>query len=172
MWVVRCFESIPICETPKVIMITSTLALATSSNGKPQDCTLSALSEVSRVQEIVCDRMEELKYASRDIFHVRLALDESLTNAIRHGNRMDESKQVRFSFSVNEERVWMEVEDEGDGFDPAKVPDPTDPEFLDRPGGRGVHCIREFMCSVNYSDRGNRVTMQKTRTATNGRKSI
>jgi serine/threonine-protein kinase RsbW len=60
---------------------------------------------------------------------------------------------------VTAERVLAEVEDEGPGVDPKSVPDPRDPENLERPGGRGLLLMRHYMSSVHYSGRGNVVTL-------------
>ena len=63
--------------------------------------------------------------------------------------------------SLTQEAVRFSVRDEGPGFDPAAVPDPTDPEFLDRPSGRGMLLMRSFMDEVAYSENGRQVTMIK-----------
>ncbi len=58
-------------------------------------------------------------------------------------------------------RVWVQITDQGNGFDPQSVPDPRQDEFLDVPGGRGVLLISELMSEVKYNSRGNQVTMVK-----------
>jgi serine/threonine-protein kinase RsbW len=94
---------------------------------------------------------------------VRLALEEAVVNGLRHGNQGDPSKCVRVLYRVAPEAVLAEVQDEGAGFDPARVPDPTLPENVDRPGGRGLVLMRHFMTWVEFSARGNRVTLCKRR---------
>jgi len=84
-----------------------------------------------------------------------------MSNAIRHGNGQDESKRVRFRCKMNAEELWAEVRDEGTGFNPSKMPDPTSPENLEAPGGRGLMLIRAYMSKVDYNDVGNCVTMVK-----------
>ena len=108
--------------------------------------------------------LENAGWATRDIYGIHLALEEALVNAIRHGNRSDLSKEVGLRFYLNDDRLLMEIEDEGAGFDPAKLPDPTDDEFLDRPNGRGVLLIRTFMTRVDYLGRGNLCVMEKVKT--------
>ena len=134
-----------------------------SMNGDVEHISLSVLDEIEHIQSSVCAQMETLSYSKRDIFCVRLALDETLTNAIRHGHDMDPSKEVRISFLVADQHVWIQVEDQGKGFRLEEIPDPTEPEYIERPNGRGLHVIRSFMCSVQYNDRGNQVTMLKNR---------
>ena len=109
--------------------------------------------------------LENAGWATRDVYGIHLALEEALVNAIRHGNKSDLSKQVGLRFYLNDDRLVMEIEDEGAGFNPALLPDPTDDAFLDRPNGRGVLLIRTFMTRVDYLGRGNLCVMEKTKTA-------
>ena len=99
----------------------------------------------------------------RDYFGVQMALEESLSNAIRHGNKLDESKQVHVECKVSPERFWLQVTDEGSGFKLQAVPDCTADENLDCPGGRGLALIQAYMTYVQYNECGNSVTMEKTR---------
>ena len=79
------------------------------------------------------------------------ALREAVANAIRHGNRQQPDKSVHIEYRVNGSKVTIRIEDEGEGFDPADVPDPTDPENLLRPSGRGIFYMRQFMDHVEIS---------------------
>lgn len=113
------------------------------------------------VQERIIGAMEQLEFPAKDVFGVRLALEEALVNAIKHGNRMDPDKQVRVGCSADHEKVRIEIEDEGTGFDWRHLPDPTDIENLEKPCGRGVMLMRAFLNEVEYNDRGNCVMMVK-----------
>src|SRR5690242_4862758 len=75
---------------------------------------------------------------SRDYFGIQMALEESLSNAIRHGNKCDESKNVHVECKASGDKFWFRVTDEGPGFCPDDVPDCTADENLERPGGRGL----------------------------------
>ena len=110
---------------------------------------------------------EAENWSSRDIFGLRLALEEAVVNAIKHGNRLDATKRVHVVCQVDQRRVWIKVSDEGPGFDPAAVPDCTDPEHIEVPNGRGIMLMRNFMSRVEYNDRGNVVTMEKVRPSGN-----
>lgn len=114
----------------------------------------------------VLNQLELHEFGQRDIFDVHMALEEALVNAIKHGNKLDPNKRVRVTCQVSHERVRLQIEDQGEGFDPEEVPDPTAEENLDKPSGRGIMLMRSFMSSVAYSERGNCVTMTKTRTIT------
>lgn len=119
-------------------------------------------AHVSCMQEIL-KSLRELGWDGRDLFGVELALEESLTNAIRHGNRLDESKEVVVECRASRERFWLRVKDEGAGFRPQNVPDCTADENLECPGGRGLALIKAYMTSVDYSQRGNCITIEKIR---------
>jgi serine/threonine-protein kinase RsbW len=88
-----------------------------------------------------------------------------MVNAIKHGNKESPDKCVAVSFRIGSNSVWMQLTDQGEGFDPNALPDPTDEEHLDQPHGRGVMLIRELMTSVIYNDQGNQVTMHKVRSS-------
>ena len=99
----------------------------------------------------------------REIFRVRLAVEEALVNAIKHGNRQDPSKRIQIGLCLSADRVRIEIIDEGQGFDPAALPDCTDPKQLDQPCGRGVMLMRSLMSRVEFNVTGNRVVLEKER---------
>jgi serine/threonine-protein kinase RsbW len=116
------------------------------------------------VQERIIQLLEALSYDERDVFGVRLAIEEALVNAIKHGNRMDPSKTVRITCLIAPHKIRIEIEDQGEGFLPAEVPDPTADENLERPCGRGIMLMRAFMSSIAYNASGNCVILEKHRT--------
>lgn len=112
----------------------------------------------------ILQQLERLGWNGRDYFGIQMALEESLTNAIRHGNCCDEAKRVHVECKLSHEQFWLRITDEGNGFKPHKVPDCTADENLECPGGRGLALMKAYMTSVDYNERGNCVTMEKTRT--------
>jgi len=98
-----------------------------------------------RVLDDLLRRLEFDNWTQRDIFCVHLAVYEALINAIVHGNHEDANKQVHFFCGLTPETVHVEIGDEGPGFLPEELPNPTDDEFLERPCGRGVLLMRAFM---------------------------
>lgn len=123
----------------------------------------SRLEEVSRVEQQVLSSLEEAGYEGPDCFAVKLALEEALANAIKHGNQADPSKQVEVVYQVDASQIRIEICDEGPGFDPGDVPDPTLDENLEKPFGRGVMLMRTYMSEVSYNDQGNCVVLIKRR---------
>jgi len=132
------------------------------SNIEEFDVTIpSETSHGREVQEKIVASMEARGFSPRDVFGVRLALEEALVNAIKHGNKMDPDKTVHVCWQVDEEHVRVTIEDQGPGFDVSEVPDPTDEENLDKPGGRGIMLMRAFMSLVEYNETGNKLTLEK-----------
>src|SRR5262249_12611689 len=116
----------------------------------------------------VAAALEAEGYPEKDIFSIRLALEEAIVNAVKHGHQDDPSLLVRVSFRVTAGEVLLEVEDQGPGFDPEQVPDPTAPENLERCGGRGLFLMRHYMTWIHYNARGNCVTLCKARSRQTG----
>ena len=94
-------------------------------------------------------------------FAIKLALEEALTNAVKHGNEGDASKKVVVRYGITPKQVEIVVTDQGGGFDPEAVPDPTTDENIQRPCGRGILLMRAYMSRVEYNDAGNEVRLVK-----------
>ena len=116
------------------------------------------------VQERIIALMAERNFSQKDCWSVRLALEEAIVNAIRHGNQRDPSKMVQILCDLSEDRVFLEIRDEGPGFRLEDVPDPTADENLEKPSGRGLMLMRSFMTRVEIVGKGNCVILEKTRT--------
>jgi serine/threonine-protein kinase RsbW len=96
---------------------------------------------------------------SRLNLNLRVGVAEALANAILYGNEGDPEKRVRVEVELSREELTLVVYDQGGGFDPHTVPDPTLPENLERTGGRGIFLLRELMDEVRYNDCGNCVRL-------------
>ncbi len=118
-------------------------------------------AEAREVQERIVGLMEQNAWPMRDCFGVRLSLEEALVNAIKHGNRMDPDKKVYIACELSADEITVVIEDQGDGFKIAEVPDPTEDDNLEKPGGRGIMLIRSFMTGFEYNDKGNQLTISK-----------
>ena len=116
---------------------------------KPEDQILAAL--------------ERNGYSADTIFAIKLALEEAMTNAVKHGNRNDPSKHVTVQYLVNERYTVVMVRDEGAGFCPTAVPDPTHSENIERPFGRGIMLMNSYMTKVHFGANGNEVWMLKNK---------
>ena len=113
------------------------------------------------LEDRIVEETSHYGYDEEIIFAVRLSLEEALTNAIRHGNLGDTTKKIQVRYRVDSEAVEVFIGDEGKGFDPKNVPDPTFPDRLECPSGRGIMLMRAYMNEVVYNDRGNEVRLVK-----------
>ncbi len=121
----------------------------------------STLHAAKEPEKIILKDIEKHGFNSDAIFAIKLALEEAMTNAVKHGNRGDESKFVHVRFAVSSACVVIIVRDDGPGFDPGDVPDPTTPDRLSQPNGRGIMLMNAYMDEVKYRDNGREVYMLK-----------
>lgn len=114
------------------------------------------------VEELLA-RLREYGWDPQPLFGIHMALEESITNAIRHGNKRDPDKQVFVECELSSQRFYICVRDEGSGYNPCAVPDCCADENLEIPGGRGLALMRAYMDTVELSDNGRCVCMEKVR---------
>jgi serine/threonine-protein kinase RsbW len=147
-----------------VPLATTTIMTSPREPGAPSTVDLvipSDPAEARLVQEEIERLLRAHQATEKDIFGIRLALEEALVNAIKHGNQMDRSKKVTIASAIHADRIEIHITDEGNGFDPGDVPDPTEIENIERPCGRGLMLMRHYMTEVNFTGRGNSVRMAK-----------
>ncbi len=112
-----------------------------------------AVEYVMRHCSTCCD------YARRFNLNFRVGLTEALSNAMLYGNNSDPQKRVRVEVTVRVEEIAVRITDQGVGFDPTTIPDPTLPDNISKSGGRGIFLMRSLMDEVKFNDRGNSVTL-------------
>ena len=102
------------------------------------------------------------KYKVDEDFYgnILIAVTEAVNNAINHGNKQNPEKKVYLEFAELGDRLSFIVKDEGEGFDHAALPDPTDPENLEKISGRGVFLMNQLADEVEFSDNGTKVEMK------------
>ena len=130
-------------DTYKVIVVRSTFAEA-------------KLPETEILKDVAAAGYDE-----DATFAIKLALEEAMTNAVRHGNRSEADKSITVRWAVTPDIVVICVRDEGVGFEPEEIPDPTSPERLSLPSGRGIMLMKAYMNEVAYRDHGREVRMAK-----------
>jgi serine/threonine-protein kinase RsbW len=136
------------------------------TNSHQWTCDRTLTSSLENGCELIREFVEQLQKAGweeSESFGVHLAFEEALMNAIKHGNKLDPKKLVKVKITLSATAVDVSIEDEGPGFDPDSLPDPTDSENIDSISGRGVMLIRHFMDEVYFNPCGNRVTMRKSK---------
>jgi serine/threonine-protein kinase RsbW len=113
----------------------------------------SQTAEGHKIEEIVVDHLRNGGFTEKEIFGIKLAVEEALVP----------NKTVQIGFTVNEEGFAIEIRDEGPGFNMEDVPDPTDPENLERPTGRGLFLMHAYMTECNFIPPGNVCRMKRLR---------
>jgi len=110
----------------------------------------SALEYLDLVQTIT-DCITRMMGFEEDCAHwIGMSVRESVTNAIQHGNKLDQNKRVDILFAVEPDQLVISVRDQGAGFQVENLPNPLDPENLLKPSGRGIFYIRSFMDQVEF----------------------
>lgn len=116
---------------------------------------IPSLSENIRMIESFIDNAKEKFHLEDDIYgNIMIAITEAVNNAIKHGNNGDKDKNVSLSLEIEEGMLRFTVRDEGQGFDYENLPDPTAPENLSKPGGRGIFLMRHLCDEVNFTENG------------------
>jgi CheY-like chemotaxis protein/anti-sigma regulatory factor (Ser/Thr protein kinase) len=121
----------------------------------------SDLSLMNGVLHYLHERVTQLGLINPERSNLFIALDEAFVNAVKHGNKYDTNKLVRITADLSAREARFTIEDEGEGFEVNKIPDPCDPANLFKTSGRGVLLIYNIMDEVKYNERGNRLTMVK-----------
>jgi serine/threonine-protein kinase RsbW len=121
---------------------------------------IPSITENIRIIESFIDNAKERFNLNDDIYgNIMIAVTESVNNAIMHGNKNDKSKNVTLSLSLNQNIINFTIIDEGNGFDFQNLPDPTSPENIDKPSGRGIFLMKHLSDEVNFKNAGSMVEL-------------
>ena len=108
-----------------------------------------------RMIESFIDNAKERFHLEDDIYgNIMIAVTEAVNNAIKHGNSGNSTKSVSLSLHLNENLLRFTISDEGGGFDYESLPDPTAPENLEKPGGRGIFLMKHLSDEVEFKEGG------------------
>lgn len=122
--------------------------------------SIPSLPENIRIVESFIDNAKENLSLNDDIYgNIMIAVTESVNNAIIHGNKNDTGKNVNLSLQIEGETVIFFVEDEGQGFDYNTLPDPTSPENIDKPGGRGIFLMKALSDELEFLNDGKKIKL-------------
>jgi len=127
------------------------------------DLVFDLPNDLASIEEAVDFVMERCSACGEDPrrlrLNLRIGLAEALANAMLYGNARDPSKRVKVEVAFHESTITAKVTDEGPGFDPYHLPDPTTPKNLMKAEGRGIFLMRKLLDEVHFNDRGNSVTL-------------
>ncbi len=126
-----------------------------------QRLSISSKSENMILVEKLIDDVCDVFNINEDYYgNILIALTEAVNNAIQHGNKADPSKQIDISFRLKDKQAVFTVQDQGCGFNYNQLPDPTNPENIENPNGRGVFLMRNLADEVEFNDNGNMVSLK------------
>lgn len=122
--------------------------------------SIPSLMDNIKIIESFIDNAKEKYTINEDIYgNIMISVTECVTNAIIHGNNMDSKKQVELELALGENDIKFTITDQGNGFDYENLNDPTSPENLERPGGRGIYIIKHLSDEVKFEDEGRKTIL-------------
>ncbi len=120
------------------------------------ESTIDSLKEVEKLVDQVCTDYK----VNEDFYgNILIAVTEAVNNAIIHGNKQSPNKTFSVVFNPKEDQIIFSVSDQGEGFDFNSLPDPTDPENLEKPNGRGVFLMKNLADKIEFEDSGRKVNI-------------
>jgi serine/threonine-protein kinase RsbW len=119
----------------------------------------SSLKYIHVIEEYIDTVRSDFQIDDSIYGNIHLAVVEAVTNAIIHGNKSDENKDVYFETKKEDTKIKIIVKDQGSGFDANEIPDPTLPENIEKISGRGVFLIKNLADEVTFSDNGTSLQM-------------
>jgi len=119
----------------------------------------SKIENLRIVEKAVDELSSEYNLSSELYGNILIATIEAANNAILHGNKLDENKNVHIKFKIEEKFLSIVVKDQGNGFDYSHIPDPTAPENLEKINGRGVFLMERLSDKILFSDNGSKVEL-------------
>lgn len=120
----------------------------------------SKIENLSIVEKLIDDLASDYKLNSEVYGNILVATVEAVNNAILHGNKLDEKKKVSVSCEIKENQLYMIVTDQGGGFDFTNIPDPTAPENIEKPHGRGVFLMKHLVDQLEFRNKGSVVELK------------
>lgn len=119
----------------------------------------SILDNIRMIESFI-DNAKERFQLDEDIYgNIMIAVTEAVNNAIKHGNSGNSTKNVHLSLSLNDNLLKFVIKDEGSGFDYDNLPDPTAPENIEKPGGRGIFLMKHLSDEVHFTEGGKTVEL-------------
>jgi serine/threonine-protein kinase RsbW len=120
----------------------------------------SKAENLNLVEKLIDDVCEKNSVNEDYYGNILIAITEAVNNAIHHGNKSNPDKKVNVSYTSTPEKLLFTIQDEGPGFDYENLPDPTDPQNIEKPHGRGVFLMRNLSDEIEFSDGGSTVIMK------------
>ena len=121
---------------------------------------MSSPESINTVEKLIDDIRDEYKISEDCYGKMLMGVTEAVTNAIYHGNHSDENKTITVTYQYDTDKISFVIADEGNGFDYYNLPDPTAPENLEKPSGRGISLMKHLSDQLIFNNNGSSVEMQ------------
>ena len=126
-----------------------------------KELTIQSIPEnIAVVEKLIDELCAEYNIAEENYGNILISLTEAVNNAIVHGNKLYQDKEVILKFLAENKVLKVTIEDQGPGFDYDNLPDPTTPENIEKPHGRGVFLMRNLADSCEFLDDGRIVSLE------------
>lgn len=120
----------------------------------------SKIENITHVEKLVDDLCSKYDLSSEIYGNMMVAVVEAVNNAILHGNKLDPDKKVLVRFELNDDVLIFTVSDQGEGFDFNEIPDPTLPENIEKPHGRGIFLMKHLVDEMDFHNNGCEVELK------------
>jgi serine/threonine-protein kinase RsbW len=120
----------------------------------------SKIENLRKVEKLIDELSTEYNISSDVYGNILIAALEAANNAILHGNKLDENKSVEIALEIDEKKLKIKIDDEGNGFDYKNVPDPTAPENIENVNGRGIFLMEKLSDQIVFTRNGATVELE------------
>lgn len=120
----------------------------------------SKIENINIIERLVDEITQQFNINSEIYGNMLVSMVEAVNNAIIHGNKLDETKKVFVEYEINNGELSFSVKDEGNGFNYQNIPDPTLPENLEKPHGRGIFLISHLVDELHFEDNGSKICIK------------
>ncbi|HNV95170.1 MAG TPA: ATP-binding protein [Bacteroidales bacterium] len=120
----------------------------------------SKIENISIIERLVDELTQQYQINSEIYGNMLVSMVEAVNNAIIHGNKLDENKSVEVEYEIENGIFTFSIKDEGNGFDYKKLPDPTTPENIEKPHGRGIFLISHLVDELSFEDNGSKLCVK------------
>ena len=135
------------------------VAIMSDSLAKKDITINSSVENLTYVEKEIETIFDDFSFKQDHFGNVLIAVTEAVNNAVHYGNQEDVTKVVNINFTSQKNKLVVTIKDQGDGFDYEALPDPTDPENLEKLQGRGIFLMKHLSDSISFSDNGSKVEM-------------
>ena len=131
-----------------------------SESVSKKDITInSSVENLNFVEKEIESIFDDFNFSEEQFGNVLIAVTEAVNNAVHYGNQEDVTKVINLNFTSIKDKLVVTIKDEGDGFDYESLPDPTDPDNLEKLEGRGIYLMKHLSDSISFSENGSKVEL-------------